>query len=201
MTDKNYCYEPDFTVLQNRAGLRTQDGLDRFERRMVRQRIMEDIPTGDFDLDHLRAIHYHLFQDIYEWAGEIRTVELSKSDTGFLPQQFIERSVAQIHESITGQNYLRELSAGKFAERAAVIMGDVNHVHPFREGNGRTQLQFYKQLAERAGHTADLTRIDKDAWIEASIQSHDGSDALIRECLRATLPPERTQSRSRLRRR
>lgn len=78
MSDTVYCYPPDYTVLKNRLGLRDAEALDRAERRLVYLRQAEDIPTGDFDLAHLRAIHRHLFQDVFDWAGQIRTVEISK---------------------------------------------------------------------------------------------------------------------------
>lgn len=72
-----YLY-PGAGVLRNRLGLTDPDQLDRVERRLVTQRIIEGAPTGDFDVAHLRAIHRHLFQDVYAWAGELRTVEIAK---------------------------------------------------------------------------------------------------------------------------
>lgn len=83
MSDPVYGYPPDYLVLQNKAGLKDADRLDRFERRAVIQRIREGVPEGDFDLAHLRAIHRHLFQDVYDWAGELRTVEIAKGGHQF----------------------------------------------------------------------------------------------------------------------
>ena len=90
MSDPDYCYPPDFTVLRNKLGIRDAPTLEAAERRFVAQRLLEAVPTGDFDLDHLRAIHRHLFQDVYEWAGEVRTVEIAKGGSGFQPRRFIE---------------------------------------------------------------------------------------------------------------
>ena len=70
---------------------------------------------------------------------------------------------------------------------AGPVLGDVNHVHPFREGNGRTQLQYLKQLAERAGHEIDLTRIERAAWLDASRRSNAGDHAAITRCIRQAL--------------
>ena len=73
MSDRDYCYPPDFTVLRNRLGIRVARTLDAAERQFVAQRLLEAVPTGEFDLAHLKAIHRHLFQDVYDWAGELRT--------------------------------------------------------------------------------------------------------------------------------
>ncbi len=90
MSDPDYCYPPEFAVLRNKLKIRDASTLEAAERQLVAQRVLETLPTGDFDLDHLSAIHCHLFQDIYEWAGEIRTVEISKGGTQIQPRRFIE---------------------------------------------------------------------------------------------------------------
>lgn len=187
MSDDVYCYPPDYTVLKNKLGLRDKAQLDRAERRLVTQRALEPLPVGGFDLAHLRALHHHLFQDVFDWAGELRTVEISKGGSQFQFRQFIETGMADVHRRITAHNYLRNLSADQFADLAGEILGDINYVHPFREGNGRTQLYFYKQLAEQAGHVVDLTRIAKSAWMAASKQAHEGNYAPMATCLAQTL--------------
>lgn len=163
------------TVLRNRLGLRSADALDRAERNLVRLRYREGVPQGDFDLAHLRAIHRHLFQDVYEWAGELRTVELIKGMTAFMPCRYISSGLADVHRRIVSLRFLGGFDRERFAQEAGRIIGDVNHVHPFREGNGRAQALYLKQLAEQAGHHLDLTAIDGAAWIEASI-SANGAD-------------------------
>jgi cell filamentation protein len=166
-------------VLQNRFSITDADELERMERFIVEQRIAEGCPLGTFDLDHLRAIHYHLFQDVYEWAGELRTVSMVKGDSSFIPHDRIEMGMADVHRRLVNANFLRELDAWAFAAKAGEIIGDVNHVHPFREGNGRTQLQYLQLLAEQAGHSIDLTRFERDAWIKASIESNAKSCGLM----------------------
>jgi cell filamentation protein len=187
--DTEYCYPPSYTVLKNKLNIRDAKTLDRFERHFVVERIAQGIPQGDFNLAHLRAIHRHLFQDIFEWAGELRTVEISKGGHQFQFRRFIETGMADIHRRLTAQNFLRGLSAQDFAHRAGEILGDVNYVHPFREGNGRTQLFYLEQLAERAGHPLDLRRLDKAAWMEASRQAHLGRYAAMSECIAAAIRP------------
>lgn len=175
MSDEVYCYPPDFTVLKNRFEIRDPDVLERAERSAVQHRISEGCPKGDFDLKHLKAIHKHLFQDVYDWAGEIRTVEIIKGKNQFQFRQYIETGMADVHRRIVAADYLKSLSAAEFAKQAGALLGDVNYVHPFREGNGRVQLQYLKQLAETASHSIDLTQLNRDDWIEASIAAHNAN--------------------------
>ncbi|MCY4590980.1 MAG: Fic family protein [Alphaproteobacteria bacterium] len=187
MSDRDYCYPPAYIVLRNRLDIRDARVLEAAERQLVAQRLVEPVPTGDFDLAHLKAIHRHLFQDVYAWAGEVRTVEIAKGESRFQPTRFIAAGMADVHRRIVAAGYFRESGPDGFAERAGPVIGDVNHVHPFREGNGRTQFQYLKQLAARAGHAIDLTRIDRAAWLEASRHSSAGDHAAIARCIRAAL--------------
>ncbi|HXT05750.1 MAG TPA: hypothetical protein VN715_02295 [Roseiarcus sp.] len=91
MSDDPYVYPRTF-VLRNKLGLTDAVRLESFERRMVVQRLDEGVPSGAFDLDHLRAIHRHLFQDVYDWAGEIRTTELAKGGHQFMFRRYIARA-------------------------------------------------------------------------------------------------------------
>jgi cell filamentation protein len=168
-----YLY-PGTTVLRNRLRITDADQLDYRERELVAQRIAEGAPTGGFDLAHLRAIHHHLFQDVYDWAGELRTVEIAKGGHQFQFRRFIETGMADVYRRLEAADFLRGLSADAFAQAAGPIIGDVNYVHPFREGNGRTQLQYLEQLAAQAGHPIDLTRIAPERWLDASRASHGG---------------------------
>jgi cell filamentation protein len=201
MSDTAYCYPPDYKVLKNKADIREQDALDRFERRMTFLRLQENIPSGDFDLPHLQAIHRHIFQDVYNWAGKLRTVEINKGSSQFQFRQYIETGMADVHRRIQSHNYLKNLSKHDFADLAGEIMGDVNYVHPFREGNGRTQMQYLKQLTEQAGHSIDLTKIDRDAWMLASKRAHQGDYQTMARCIGGAIgnSRERNQSRNRQR--
>jgi cell filamentation protein len=83
MSDDPYTY-PETTTLRNKLGIRDAEQLDALERRMAAQRAAEGIPAGDFGLAHLQEIHRHLFQDVYDWAGQVRTVELNKGGHQFM---------------------------------------------------------------------------------------------------------------------
>lgn len=196
--DRQLYKYPGSEVLRNKLGVRDASVLDKAERRLVAIRIREGAPKGDFDLAHLRAIHRHLFQDLYEWAGELRRTDIAKGGHWFMPKDRLEGGMADIHRRLIEQNRLKGLGADAFAAQAGVIMGDVNHLHPFREGNGRTQTQYLKQLATQAGHKLDLRRMQRDAWMEASRQANDGHYQMMVDCIRAMLTErEPRQSRAR----
>ena len=180
-------FYPDAPVLRNRLNIKVAAALEIAEREIVVQRMRQGaVPTGEFDLAHLQNIHRYLFQDVYDWAGRVRTVEMNKGGSQFLFRKFIVAGMENTHLRLVRTNFLRGLTADKFADEAGLIMGDVNHVHPFREGNGRTQLQYLKQLGKRAGHEIDLTQLDRPAglWIDASIASQDGNYGLMTRLIR-----------------
>jgi cell filamentation protein len=184
--DDPYLY-PGSTVLINKLGITQPDKLAYAERELAAQRQAEGVPEGGFDLAHLRAIHFHLFQDIYAWAGALRTVEMAKSGHQFQFRRFIETGMRDIHRRLVGANFLRALSPEQFASSAAHIIGDVNYVHPFRDGNGRTQLLFLEQLASQAGHCFDLTRLDPARWIDASRAAHLADYSLVADEIRCCI--------------
>lgn len=182
-----YVYSDVPTVLKNKFGLKSAAKLDVVERAHVAQRIEEGLPEGKFDLAHIKAIHKHLFQDVYEWAGETRTVELSKGGHHFQPVPYIATGIANIHERLVQRKFLAGLSPDIFAREAAQIIGDLNYVHPFREGNGRAQLLYLKALARRAGHDIDLARLKRDRWQEASRAAHNANYDLMAKAIAAAL--------------
>ncbi|WP_127116227.1 Fic/DOC family protein [Shimia sediminis] len=198
MSDETYCYPPDFTVLRNKLNIRDAESLDRAERLIVQNRSQQGVPSGDFDLPHLKAIHRHLFGAVYDWAGKVRTVEISKGDSQFQPKSFIEAGMKDIHGRIVAAGYFKGTDRDIFAQRGGEIIGDLNHVHPFREGNGRTQRLFLKQLADRAGHRFDIRKLDRDMWMEASARANDCDYTLMQESIRGALTGDRSRSGKRI---
>jgi cell filamentation protein len=186
--------DPVTGVLRNRLGIADAAALDAFERQIVQQRVEEGAPEGKFDLAHLRAIHRHLFQDLYDWAGAVRTVEIAKGSTQFMPRQFIETGMADVHSRLEKASYLRGLTPEAFAEKASEIIGDVNHAHPFREGNGRTQLEYLRQLAEQAGHLFRPERLNPAQWHAASRAAHLGEYQPMASEIRQALEGERERA-------
>lgn len=173
--DDTYCY-PGTTVLKNELGLKNQKELDAFEAEITAQRASEPLPAGGLSYERYCAIHRHFFQDVYSWAGKPRTVRISKSGSAFCYPENIDREMHRLFEELAEQDYYAGLEADAFAKKAAHFLAELNAIHPFREGNGRTQLSFLALLAEDAGHSLDLERLDPKAILEATIESFDGGE-------------------------
>ncbi len=182
-TEDPYVYPDAPNALRNRLGIKDVSEIDTIERVFVARRIRVGVPVGQFDAPHIKAIHKHLFQDMYEWAGEFRTVELAKGGHKFQLVGYLETGIANIHSRLIQRKFLSGLARSIFAQEVASIIGDLNYVHPFREGNGRTQLQYLKQLARRAGHDVDLTKLKRDIWQEASRTAHQADYSLMAKAI------------------
>jgi len=174
--DNIYCY-PGTAVLKNKLDLRVQAELDAFEAEITAQRASEPLPEGKFDYDHYRAIHRHLFQDVYPWAGQIRKIRIAKSGNWFCFPENIDNQMSALFAWLAKEKHLAGLSAADFAKKAAHLLAELNAIHPFREGNGRTQLSFLIVLADRAGHPLDTDKLRPSAMLKATIASFDSDEA------------------------
>jgi cell filamentation protein len=177
-----YCY-PGTTVLKNRLKLKTQKELAAFEAEISAQRAEEPLPTGKLTYPHYRAIHKHLFQDVYDWAGKIRTVRISKGGSMFCYPESIDREMSKLFSALAGQKQLKGATPDEFASNAAHFLAELNAIHPFREGNGRTQLTFLTLLAENADHPLAIERLDPDKVMQAMIDSFGGEEAPLAQLI------------------
>lgn len=171
VADDTYCY-PGTTVLRNKLELKNQDELDAFEAEITAQRASEPLPPGDLSYDRYCAIHRHFFQDVHAWAGKLRTVRISKSGSAFCYPENIDREMRRLFAELADQNHYAGLKAKAFAH----FLAELNAIHPFREGNGRTQLSFLTLMAERAGHPLNLEKLDPQAILDATIESFGGGE-------------------------
>lgn len=174
----SYVY-PDTGVLRNKADIRDQAGLDAFEADATAVRLLElavNPLQGSFDIAHLRAIHRHLFQDVYEWAGELRTVDISRGTSRFASLGLIEAYLGSQLKSLAGEDFLRGLAPERFVSRLAHYMAEINAAHPFREGNGRVQRAFCAQLADQAGYFIDFQTVDQATMYGVMIASFNGDE-------------------------
>jgi cell filamentation protein len=177
--------DPVTGVLRNRLGLTATAELEAAEREITHAAliVLKESPVRpSYDLRHLCAVHRRVFGDIYDWAGVLRTVAIAKGSWFCLPQ-YIESSAAEIFRELHGENLLRGLPRDVFTERLAYYLGEVNAVHPFREGNGRAQRAFFEQLASDAGFILDWQHLDADRNIAASAAIMRGDPALMRKML------------------
>lgn len=184
MTNDPYT-DPATGTLVNLLGISSPEVLASVEADLSKAAIA-DLTTGElqgrYDLDHLRAFHREIFGDLYPWAGEVRTVAIAKTDPFCLPQH-IESYAAQVFDALAKEGQLRDLSRDDFVDRATYYFGEVNAVHPFREGNGRAQRAFFGQLARHAGWPIDWSGLDPARNTEASIASLRGDNVPLRALL------------------
>jgi cell filamentation protein len=172
-----YCY-PDSTVLKNKADARTSDGLEHHEAMMTARRFLQPVPAGRFDVVHYRSIHRHIFQDVYEWAGEFRSVRISKGRSMFCYPEHIAPEMDRLFRRISALLGAERIA---FAEQSVSSLADLNAIHPFREGNGRTQLTFLGAITAKAGHYVDFAKIRPDLFLRAMIASFGGDEGPLRE--------------------
>lgn len=179
---------PGTNVLINKLNLTDNFELSIQEERLSKRRANELASqgiTGEFDLEHFKSIHQHLFQDVYDWAGETRVVNISKGGTIFESASRISAAVYGIHRVLEQENFLMDLERREFAQGLAKFYKMWNAVHPFREGNGRSTRMLMGQLAANAGWMLDVQRIEngEGQWNEASKRSFEGDLSLVTNVL------------------
>ncbi len=172
------CY-PDSAVLRNKAGITDQNELDDFEFTSFLSRARDPLPIGNLDYWHYRAIHRHLFQDVYDWAGEPRTIRIAKGGNWFCYPENLDRHMSATFDWLYAHDNLVGLEADAFARSAAYFLSELNAGHPFREGNGRTQLVFLKALVVNAGRSFNDDALDPERTLEAMIASFSGNLATL----------------------
>lgn len=168
--DKEYCY-PESKVLINKLNIEDLEKLNIAEKEITALKlayIKKNPIDGKFDFDHLKAIHRFLFEDIYSWAGEPRHVNISKGNQ-FCLWQNIDEYAESIFKALKNESYL--IGSDKIEHRLAYYLSEINVLHPFREGNGRTQRLFIEYLAENAGYHVDFSSVTPREMIEASAES------------------------------
>jgi cell filamentation protein len=186
--DPIYCY-PGIDVLKNKLGIKDKAQLKIVERKLTMLRIHDLIQNpiyGKFDLEHLKSIHKYIFQDIYSWAGELRTVDIGKGNM-FCHVAYIEMQVNSLFNKLKQENFLRGLSINAFAKRAAYYFAEINALHPFREGNGRVQREFIRTLALLNGYTIRYSTITPNRMLYACVESfmcnYDPLEDILLECI------------------
>ena len=183
-----YCY-PDTDFLINKLNLKNEELLTEAELLFTTQRLLELQATpvlGSYDLDHLKKIHYYIFQDIYTFAGKTREEDVSKGNTLFAHWQYLDENANQIFKKLGTEGFLMSTDAERFSLRAAFYMSELNILHPFREGNGRTIREFIRCLANKSGYILNWNDINKDTLLQASIRSVYDIEPLAK-CIRKTI--------------
>lgn len=170
MTDDSSVY-PGTGTLVNLLDIRDRDELEDYERLLTANRLETLSRRFAMTATGYRQIHRYLFQDLYPWAGRYRTVNIAKGNDMFCLVPHIASQMDQRFAAIRAENGLKGLNRLEFGNRAAEHVCELNAIHPFRDGNGRTLRAFLEGMADKAGHRIDLSAIDPQAWNEASINS------------------------------
>ena len=165
----DYYYYPNSSVLKNKLNLRFQSSLDEAETRLVRIRgnnveIDSSCLGGQtFDFDYLKSIHRYLFQDVYEWAGNVKLQNTYKKNMHYVDVADIPRRAKEIFGDVK-KNFTTNMQPGEFCEKAGQLLYDIHFLHPFREGNTRSELTYIKLLSEYCGVGLDYTVVNYTEW-------------------------------------
>lgn len=177
------CY-PNTTVLINKLGIQDQSELNSVERQFVllkSSQAEQETIFKNIDFNFYKELHKQLFGDLYEWAGTVRSMNISKKGTVFCNFEDIERIGTLKFQRLAEQNYLKGLTKSRFIDELTEFYHDMNMLHPFREGNGRTLRLFITLLVRNAGYTLNFSDCDSDLLMIATIKAAQGDLSLLKE--------------------
>ncbi len=177
------CY-PDTTVLINKLDIRNQKMLNVAELRIVismTMKIEREIKFNNVDFNFYKNLHKQLFDDLYEWAGTVRNINISKKGTVFCNSDDIERIGKLKFDRLKSLNFLKNTPKDQFLDELTELYHDLNMLHPFREGNGRTLRLFITLLVRNAGYNLNFSECDSDMLMIATIKAAQGDLSMLRE--------------------
>lgn len=183
-----YCYEGT-DILINNLNIKDKKVLQQYEAKITVAKLLalrQMGIVGNFDIKHLNKIHTFLFEDIYPFAGKFRTENIAKGVFRFAEWEYIEPELEKLLEKLKDENYLKNLPKEKLANRLAFYLSELNVLHPYREGNGRTTREFIRELALKNGYILNLKKIKPKEFLEESIRSivdTSGLETLINNTL------------------
>lgn len=173
--------DPGSGVLRNCLRITDADRLREVEADLTAAAVADltvRLLPGSYDLEHLCAFHREIFGELYPWAGEVRRVNIAKTDL-FCVHQHIETYSYEVFAGLAKENYLRGLDRETFVGRLTHYFAEVNAIHPFREGNGRTQRAFFHQLCRAAGWPLDWSGLDPGTNVTASAEALRGDNGRL----------------------
>ena len=168
-----YCY-PDSDVLKNKLNIRNREELKQAEEEITALKqymLMESPIKGRFTKTQLMNIHRFLFEDIYPFAGHIRREQISKGDTMFFPPHLISQELDKVFAKLHSEKMLHATDKKRQIEHLSYIMSELNVIHPFREGNGRSIRELIRYMALYYGFSLDWSLVDRDTMIDAAVRS------------------------------
>ncbi len=183
-----YCY-PGTNVLKNKLNIRDSNKLFEIEKQIVLVKsyiLRQNKIRYTFDKRHFTYLHDFLFSDIYPFAGKFRTENIYKGSFTFASWEYIESELDRLLKELKSENFLQGLDKENLSKRLAYYLSELNVLHPFREGNGRTIREFIREIAMLAGFTLDLQNTTPEEMFNACVKSvYDTTDLeqIIFSCL------------------
>lgn len=166
-----YCYE-NSTVLRNLLNLRNDADLEDAERRLSSARAEAiEFQLPPYDFDYLKSLHRNLFRDLNSWAGETRTVDISKDNTRFCTISRIIPESRKFFAALAERHWLEGLNRQDLILELAPVYGDLNVIHPFQDGNGRAQRLLFEHIVVNAGFEISWAPITQEEWVYANIKA------------------------------
>lgn len=176
-SDTKYCY-PESSILKNKLNIQNDFELYDAERKIVSYELaglyLEPV-SGNFDFEHLKEIHTRLFHRLYDWAGEERTVSISKGNLFCLPQ-FINKFADEIFTQLKKEKYFLDYNKEEIKFKLADVYADLNALHPFREGNGRTLRVFIECLSKINGINLNISQVSCKEMLIANQKALNGDN-------------------------
>lgn len=178
-----YCYAGT-QVLINKLDIKDEKLLEEAEKEITLFSAEEiDFSPPPYDLNYWKSIHKQLFQDVFDWAGELRSVFITKSETQFCNPQYIEQEANRLFAQLVNDGYYSDLSRSDLLTKSSELFAELNLIHPFREGNGRAQRILFEHIFENCGYDIDWTTVSVDEWTNANIAGVDMDYAPLIEIL------------------
>jgi len=175
------CY-PNTFVLINKLGITDQDELESLEKQITLLRGTQAEKETEFrnvDFEFYKSLHRTLFSDLYDWAGTLRTINISKKGTIFCEHTELDHIGRLKFERLKKQDFFRNMPDGDFLNEITDLYHELNMLHPFREGNGRTLRLFITLLVRNTGRDIDFTICDNDVLTIATIRAAQGDISLL----------------------
>lgn len=171
--DSIYCYKGS-NVLINKLNIHDNKILKQAEEKIVAAKLFilrQNTMIKNFDVNHFKGIHKFLFEDIYPFAGKFRTENIAKGFFSFAEWEFIEDELSNLLKKLNASNNLKNLKRDEFVKAIAYYLSELNVLHPFREGNGRTIREFIRELCYVNDYLFDLQKIEPKDFLNACIKS------------------------------
>lgn len=184
-----YCYK-DTNIYINKFNIQDEIKLKMIESDLTQNRLLELAKTslkGRFEKAYLIKLHRYIFQDIYPFAGEIRSEDIWKQSTFFCRSQFIDNELDRIFSELKDEKYLKTCDEDEFVKRLAYFMSEINLIHPFREGNGRVIREFIRVLALKSERQMNWHVVDSDELLAGVIAAVNFEYSILEKCLKQAL--------------